>query len=314
MTATFKEPKLINLDLSSDNNEVYKLIRYYYEECNLETLLKYFKEYLILSDKSDLKVPSTYHPCLIMARLVTRKVTLSDDYLSRLDNYVNSLPVQAKALASPAISKPVNKVICYEHLNNLDYLIDSKLYNKVFTYPVETQVTKIKDCIDYIQSFLETLEVDFKHKDLLKDQYTLLKRDMTSLLNNYVISLTASKVSTKPVNKKAMTKAVNYSTTLTLNTKKFLYPHEVVGKKKLFVLDVKKKTLICFISSSSFVFTGTTLKNILFDKSWALKLKTVDVVTNSLSELNQLKASGLYRDVEVTHGRFNSEILLVAAS
>ena len=154
---------------------------------------------------------------------------------------------------------------------------------------------------------------DIKYKHISSSTFKMITTLLESLKEIYTKSLSDSPKRQRPINKAKMCKSVKYSYNKIANIDKYCTPTQTVGKKKMFVFDEKKKTLFCFISSTGFTYSGTTLKGFT-DKSFCIKIKDINLLSNSISSLNTYCTENEEKKKEVTTGRFNENMLILAVS
>lgn len=264
----------------------------------------------------DLTKINYYTPYLVLARLYLIGWEIPDTLFKeqKLLDYIQTCKKVTKVeIIENSSNTIIKKQNTKEHLENLELYIDHKLTSNSYQYIIETNSIKIKEIIIYIEIFLNQLELDFKEGGYERETYKLLKTSLESLKDSYEKMKNTSKksTSTRTINKNAMVKSVKYQIKkLVKNTKTFV-PLDVVGKKKLYVFDESKSLLLCFFSNVGFTFSGTTLKDFT-DKSIALKIKDTAILSNSLSELNDIMAKG--KTKPVPSGRFNETMIILAIS
>lgn len=329
-TLKFKEP------VTKDSTEVsklelIKLINIYRTEptITIDLLKQYMLEYIdnnYIGDSTKLKkaVDKVMHwnSYFILARLISNGWVLPSEYIIRLTSYLNTLAANStEKVNSKKVINKVEKPVVKEENNYKDHLylieqyIDHKLYNNpsTFNYIVETQSTKIKECLDYIDNLIIIYKEDIKYKHISSNTFKLVNTLLESLKEIYTKSLSDSPKRQRPINKAKMCKSVKYSYNKIANIDKYCTPTQTVGKKKMFVFDEKKKTLFCFISSTGFTYSGTTLKGFT-DKSFCIKIKDINLLSNSISSLNTYCTENEEKKKEVTTGRFNENMLILAVS
>jgi len=321
----FKEPLVAHTNELTKLELINLLNTYYLHPDNsLDVLKEYLSEYIVRNNKQNLLIKvnkiNTYHPCLIIARLITQGWVVDIKTQYKLDSYLNKLSQLHSKLKDDNIiikqskNKESTEVSSTEHLYNIDSYLDLKMFgrNPSFVYPVETQVLKIKNCIDYLDKQILSLTEDIKDKVIDRELGKLGINALTSLRDEYSKAKVSSKPKSRAINKNAMVKSVKHQIKNFGKMQKSFIPLNAVGKKKMYVYDESKKLLLCYFSTTGFTFSGTTLKDFT-DKSLCVKIKDTTILTNSLSELNDIisKATNVK---EVPHGRFNESSVIVALS
>ncbi len=324
-TLKFKEPLVTHTNELTKLELINLLNTYYLHPDNtLDVLKDYLLEYIVRNNKQNLLIKinkiTTYNPCLIVSRLITQGWTVDTKTQYKLDSYLNKLSQLHSKLKDDNIiikqtkTKEATETISTEHLYNIDCYLDLKMFgrNPSFVYPVETQVLKIKNCIEYLDKQIISLTEDVKEKVIDRDIGKLGIAALTSLKDEYSKAKVSSKPKSRAINKNAMVKSVKYQIKTFGKMQKSFIPLNVIGKKKMYVYDESKKLLLCYFSTTGFTFSGTTLKDFT-DKSVCLKIKDTAILTNSLSDLNDIisKATSVK---EVPHGRFNETSVIVALS
>lgn len=316
----FKEPQVEHKNVLT-KLELIKLLNTYYlhPDNTLDIMREYLLEYIVRYNKEYLNIKvnkiNSYSPYLILSRLIVQGWSIDLGTLNKFEKYLIDLSLKHKNIKETVnISKPIEqKIETYEHYNNIDLYLDNKMFrlNTTYVYPVETQVQKIKSCIEYIDLQIQSIEQDLKEKVIDRSAAKLGITALNSLKEEYL----KSKVSSKPkrtINKNSMVKNVKYQIKNIGKCQKSLLPLNVVGKKKMYIYDESKKLLLCYFSMTGFTFTGTTLKDYT-DKSVCTKIKDPSILSNSLSELNEILTNS--KTVKsVPHGRFNETMIILAVS
>jgi hypothetical protein len=257
---------------------------------------------------------TSYTPYLVIARLVTLGWVLPIDVIVKFETFINKFKSGVVSPETKLTPKAPPKKVeeTYEHLTNIDLYVDSKLYDTNYTYTVETQVLKIKACIDYIDKLLLQITEDYSFKGYDKVSYNKLKTNLESLKEEYLKAKVSSKPTTRKINKNVMIKSVKYSVKKIGTCEKLYTPINIIGKKKLYVYDESKGLLLCFLSQTGFTFSGTTLKGFT-DKSVSTRIKDIAILSQSLTSLNEiLTTAKLVKPVP--SGRFNDSMVILAIS
>lgn len=325
----FKEP------LPKDSNEISKiqlinLINTYRTEqsVTIDLLKEYMVQYInhnYIGESSTIiqsidKV-NYWNSYFIIARLIFNGWVIPAEYIFKLQSFLNSLSNKSEQKVKKVVINKEDKNVVKESIPNRDHLyfielyIDHKLYNTppTFNYVLETQVTKIKECLEYIDKLILIYKDDIKYKSISSADFQVVSSLLESLKEAYTNALNSTPKKQRPINKVSMSKNVKYSSEKLNNIDKYYTPIQTIGKKKMFVFDIKKKYLFCFLSQSGFTYSGTTLKG-YSDKSFCIKIKDVSLLSNSLSSLNTLCTQNEDKKKEVTTGRFNENMLILVVS
>lgn len=327
----FKEP------LPEDSNEISKiqlinLLNTYRAESSitLDLLKEYVIQYIdhnFVGDSSILKKNidkiNYSDSFFIIARLVYNGWSLPSECILKLQSFLNSLSIdkEQKVNKVSKVLKEIKNISVKEDMPNKDHLyfielyLDHKLHNtpETFSYVLETQVTKIKECLEYIENLLIIYKDDIKYKNISSSDFKVISSLLENLKEAYTIALTSSPKRQRPINKAVMSKNVKYSNSKLDNIDKYYTPMQTIGKKKMFVFDTEKKLLFCFFSTAGFTYSGTTLKGYT-DKSFCIKVKEKNLLSNSLSSLNTFCSDNEDKKKEVTTGRFNKNMLILVVS
>lgn len=312
ITGKLTEPPVTHANILN-KFELIKLLNWY----NLNTTLDLQKNYLLTYCKANsLTVDTTkinnYDPLLVMARLHILGWKLEDKLIIQLNNYIKKINKTSKKTTTTVKKVEINNL----HLEDLELYIDDHLFEKatkVLNY--EANQTKVKQCLEHVAHELNLIESDVKEKAMDRVTYTKYKKILLNIQDTYTKILNevqVKKVVTRKINKGTMTKNVKYKINNLTNISKVYTPIDIVQKKKLYLYDTNKKILICYYSAIGFIFSGTTLKNFT-DKSYYVKIKDSNELSNSLSELNKLMSESKIKK-PMTSGRFNENLIIIAIS
>lgn len=294
--------------------DLIKLLNWYSANATDDEL----KSYLLLHsktidlNKSSISVVRSYGA---IARCVQRGFMLTDDVIQRLDHFVmsNQKTTQTSELKRDVIKGKSDSKI---YLEDIDIGIDCALLCKTHQPNHATTTTNIKECVEYINKHLEQNESDYLNKGIERKSYLRIKEYLEGLIKFYSVKKTSvKKVTTKRrVSNTQIVKSVKYNSDKKPYIKKQLTPIDLIGKKKAWVFDCNKNTLICYIAVlDGFTFKGTTLQNYDEKKSTFKKIKDESVLTQSLSEINRC-----YNNIKTTEKlaspRFNENMLILACS
>lgn len=318
-----QEP-VVNSDILLEKSELTKVINWYYYNTSIDEqrtyISTYIKKYDMLDLPIDVSLYSKYNAYSIIARLNVLGWNLPEIYNTNLIKFISSLH-KKKGCVEEEVKKPVVAVADKNiFLSEIDYYIDDHYFNNLNTpFKFETTLANIKVSIEYLEDLLFHLEDDYKHKGYTYEGYKKLKSIIKNLLDSYLElqkNTTTKKVVVRKVNKNTMTKSVKYKIPTKediLHFKKLLTPADIVEKKKVYLYDTSKKTLLVYYSMEGFMFSGTTLKNFT-DKSYSVRIKDINTIENfTITSLNKIMTDSKTKKI-LTSGRFNENLIILCVS
>lgn len=219
---------------------------------------------------------------------------------------------------SPVVvqEKPkVQKQVYLTWAEDVESGLDCAITDTPYIHNYETTKTNIKKCVDYIDNLIKVIEVDYKYKDIDKSSYHTQISYLNGLKEYYNVTVKTKSVKRISSNKTTIVKGVKFDNS---SKHKFInkpvYPIDIIGKKKLYVYDMKKGKLSLFVSvAEGFTFSGTTIKNINEEKSGSKSFKKTEQLTQQMADLNTLYKD-LNRKELAPVTRFNEDTIILAYS
>ena len=252
-----------------------------------------------------------------LVRAIENGFVLANSDIKKLNEFCkrnHKVKVKQVAQAAPTKSKPTKITYCTwaeDVENGLDCAINSTEY--IHSY--ETSKTNIRKCVEYIDNQIRIIDADYKNKDIDKPLYKLQLDYLNGLKSYYSVAVKTKSVKRISSNKSTIVKGVKFDNSSKHKfINKTVYPIDIIGKRKLYVYDMKKGKISLFVSvAEGFTFSGTTIKNVNMDKSSSKAFKKTEQLTQQIADLNTL-----YKDINRKElapiTRFNEDTIILAYS
>jgi len=255
-----------------------------------------------------------------LCRMHLRGMLLDAKTRARIENFFNAFDIPKSEVkvevkvSSKYQAKGFNKLIDAFYdvekkvpgaLSELNKMLEKAPYDSEF--------------VSFVKRVKAQNEEDAKVEDVIASD----RSEFIAELCESVIRMQESKkVSTAPrkLNIDKMVKEVKYQREDAETGLKSMSVADVVNRKKLYVYDSKNRQLICFVSNSTFMFSGTTMQNVDFTKSFAKTVRKPKELFGGfkteigISELNKMFKELATKEKPVESGRMNSFCVLLNAS
>lgn len=252
-----------------------------------------------------------------LVRAIENGFVLSNSDIKKLNEFCKcNHRVKAKQITQAAPIKPTAPKITYcTWAEDVENGLDCAINNTDYIHNYETSKTNISKCVNYIDNLIRIIDTDYKNKDIDKQLYKLQLDYLNGLKSYYSVAIKAKTVKRISSNKSTIVKNVKFDNSSKHKfINKTVYPIDIIGKRKLYVYDMKKGKISLFVSvAEGFTFSGTTIKNVNMDKSSSKAFKKTDQLLQQMADLNTL-----YKDINrkelapVT--RFNEDTIILAYS
>lgn len=251
-----------------------------------------------------------------LVRAMENGFVISDNDVKKLNNFCKQNHKQkVKDVISVPVKPKPSKVTYCTWAEDIETGLDCAITGSNHTHKYETSKANIKKCIEYIDKLMKTLHADYNDKALDKQNYKVQIDYLNGLKLYYSTAIKTKSVKRISSNKSSIVKNVKFDNS---SEHKFIskpiYPIDIIGKRKLYVYDMKKGKLSLLVAvGEGFTFSGSTIKNINYDKSSSKSMKKTDKLTQQIAKLNTLyKAINRKELTPVT--RFNESTIILAYS
>lgn len=267
-----------------------------------------------------------------LARLHTRGMPLEDQHFDRLIEYFSSLkPKNASQLdddGNPIEKKQKAKKAPVEKINNTygfaEEYLDAALSGESYTFNVDMD-DNLKEVGDMAKEVLgDVLEYPDDYAPSTLKTLKAACRDIIEKCTKVAAVKKARKTTVRKarnVSPSKIVEKVKYQKEDVGTKQKSLSPIDLLGKKKVYILDTKYKRVIVFSGTEQgFTFKGTTLLNTDLSKSFSKRLKSPESLFKpfngkpGISELNKMFKDIRNKESPMTTGRFSDSFVILNAS
>lgn len=251
-----------------------------------------------------------------LVRAIENGFVLSNNDIKKLNEFCKcNHRVKVKQVAQAVPVKPKTIITYCTWAEDVENGLDCAINGTDYIHSYETTKTNIGKCVDYIDKLIRIIDTDYKNKDIDKQLYKIQIDYLNGLKSYYSVAVKTKSVKRISSNKSTIVKNVKFDNSSKHKfINKTVYPIDIIGKRKLYVYDMKKGKISLFVSvAEGFTFSGTTIKNVNMDKSSSKAFKKTEQLSQQMADLNTL-----YKDINrkelapVT--RFNEDTIILAYS